>query len=82
MAPSKQELLAGLNILAAVAETIREAGEVPSGTIYAALLGKVSMEGYTSLLRTLKGAGLVEEKNHLLRWIGPNIQSGQEVVHA
>jgi hypothetical protein len=77
MAPSKQELLAGLNILAAVAETIREAGEVPSGTIYAALVGKVTMEGYTSLLRTLKGAGLVEEKNHLLRWIGPNIQSGQ-----
>jgi hypothetical protein len=74
MAPTKQELLAGLNILAAVAETIREAGEVPSGTIYAALLGKVTMEGYTSLLRTLKGAGLVEEKNHLLRWIGPNIE--------
>ena len=73
-APTKAELLAGLNIIAAVAETIREAGEVPSGTIYAALTGKVTFEGYQGILRNLKGAGLVEEKNHLLRWVGPKIE--------
>lgn len=66
------ELRAGLQILLAVSETIREAGETPSGVIYAALAGRVSLEGYQSMLRTLKGAGLIEETPaHLLRWVGP-----------
>mgnify|MGYP001377281060 CR=1 FL=1 len=56
----------------AIAEAIREVKEVPSGTLYAMLVGRVTMEGYTSIIRTLKGAGLVEEtSSHLLRWTGP-----------
>lgn len=73
MKPTAEQLKAGLKMLMVVAETVREAGEVPSGTIYAALIGKVDMAGYESMIRTLKNAGLIEEKFHMLRWIGPEI---------
>jgi hypothetical protein len=74
-APSAQELKAGLAVTIAVAEAVREAGEIPSGTVYAALVGKVTMEGYTKILGILKGAGLIEEdRSHLLRWIGPRME--------
>jgi hypothetical protein len=74
MSVTKQETAAALQILLAVAEVIRELGEVPSGVLYAQLLGRVNIEGYQALLRQLKGAGLVEEKNHLLRWVGPTFE--------
>jgi len=70
--PTKAQILAAYEMTFAVAETIREAGEVPSGTVYAALIGRVDLEGYNGLLRNLKNAGLVEETPaHLLRWVGP-----------
>lgn len=66
-----EETNRALKLLTVVAETVREAGRVPSGTVYAALVGRVTIEGYQSMLRTLKNAGLVEEKHHELFWIGP-----------
>lgn len=69
--PSKAELSAALSILMTVAETIREIGEVPSGTLYAMLCGTISLDEYQSMITTLKRAGLVDEQSHLLRWIGP-----------
>lgn len=71
--PTKTELTAGLKMVMAVAETIREAGEIPSGTLYAALIGKVTMEGYEGLIRTLKNTGLVTESAHMLKWVGPRV---------
>jgi hypothetical protein len=54
-----------------VAEAIRELGSVPSGHLYANLLGHLTLENYKSIIRTLRGAGLVEESNHVLTWVGP-----------
>jgi hypothetical protein len=56
----------------AVSETIREAGAVPSGHLYAALISKVDLEGYQRLIRTLENAQLVEKRGDMLRWIGPD----------
>ena len=56
----------------AVAETIREVGECPSGTIYAAIVGRVSLEGYNKILGILTRAGLiVVGQSHMIRWVGP-----------
>jgi hypothetical protein len=55
----------------AVAEAIRELGSVPSGHLYAQLMDKMSLETYTAVIQVLKNTKLVEEKNHLLTWIGP-----------
>lgn len=73
--PTHAELKVALQLMMAVAETIREVGEAPSGTIYAALAlaDRVSLSGYQSLIANLKNAGLVREQSHLLTWIGPKI---------
>jgi hypothetical protein len=71
-AVTPEQTKAALGILLAVSETIREVGEAPSGIIYAALMDRVDMQGYTKMLNVLKGAGLiVETPAHLLRWVGP-----------
>ena len=72
MATAKQ-VSAAFQACAAVAEAIREAKEIPSGTLYAMLMGHMSLETYQGIIRTLKGAGLVAERAHLLSWCGPAI---------
>jgi hypothetical protein len=63
---------AALGIILAVANAIQELGEVPSGELYARLMAHdIKLDVYEHILRTLKGAGLVRESNHLLTWIGP-----------
>lgn len=80
MQPTSEQLKAAQAVLFAVAETIREAGECPSGTIYAALIGRVSLEGYEKMLRILTNAGLIEiSPAHLIRWIGPHAAERAEV---
>jgi hypothetical protein len=74
MSTTKQQIRAALQITMAVAESIREAREIPSGSLYAILCAKVSFGDYQAIIRTLKNAKLVEETPaHLLRWIGPAI---------
>lgn len=72
--PTAKEVKAAFAMTLAVAETIREAGEVPSGTIYAVLCGKVDLAGYQAMIRNLKAAGLVKEKSNLLTWVGPKLE--------
>lgn len=62
-----------LQVYLAVAETIREVGETPSGPLYALLMDRMSFATYTSIIASLKAAGLVSEKNYLLTWIGPKL---------
>jgi hypothetical protein len=62
---------AALKIAVAVAEAIRELGEVPSGHLYARLMDQMSLDTYNAIIGALKGAGLVKEQNYLLSWSGP-----------
>ncbi len=71
---TKEQVAGAIKAIAAVAEAIRELGSVPSGEFYARLLGHMSLETYTAIIARLKGAGLVEEKGHVLTWIGPKIE--------
>lgn len=70
---TKEQIHAAIQATAAVAEAIRELGSVPSGHLYAQLCGKLELGAYQGIIRTLKGAGLVSEKNNVLTWVGPNI---------
>lgn len=66
------ERRAGLAILMAVAETIREAGSTPAGTLYAALVGRVTLQGFEAMIQILVNGRLVRrDASHLLTWIGP-----------
>lgn len=56
----------------AIAETVRELGEVPSGHLYAQLMGDMDLDTYTSLIQVLEHAGLVRvQPSHLIIWVGP-----------
>lgn len=67
----KDDAKAAVEIIMLVGDAIRELGEVPSGELYARLMGHMSLDGYQKILSVLKGAGLVKESSHLLTWVGP-----------
>ena len=69
IATGPAEVKAAVGILTAVADAIRELGEVPSGHLYAHLMSKLSLEQYEQVIATLKQAGLITESNHLLSWV-------------
>lgn len=62
---------ATIDAVAALGAAIKQLGEVPSGHLYARVMGHLTLEQYTWLIDALKRAHLVEEKNHVLRWVGP-----------
>lgn len=72
---SPSKVKAAVEIAMAVAEAIRELGEIPSGHLYAKLmLYGVTLTQHQSILGTLTMAGLIEvTPAHLVRWIGPAI---------
>lgn len=74
---------ATFELLKALAETIHHAGEIPSGELYARIMGKVTLRDYNRLVAALKRTGLVTETpGHLLRWIGPeNLGTTPETKH-
>lgn len=56
----------------AIGEAIREVGEVPSGHLYAMLMGKIGLSAYQSIIGSLVRAGLVKQRaDHMLVWVGP-----------
>ena len=62
---------AAVSVVLAVADCIRELRTVPSGHLYARLMGHLSIDDYQSVIATLVRAGLVREhQSHLLEWIG------------
>lgn len=69
---TQQHVTAMLNFIRLVGEAIYEAGPagIPSGHLYAMLVGKVSLDTYQYAIGILKDAGVVTEQSHLLRWTG------------
>ena len=62
------EIKAGLNILFAISDAIKEAGAIPSGHLYAAVCGKIDASGYERIIQILKNSGVVREQGHVLIW--------------
>jgi len=57
-------------VIVAVASAIKELGSVPSGHLYARLMGYMSLESYNNIIEYLKKAQWIEEKNHVITWVG------------
>jgi len=66
-----EQLSAAVGVIIAVGTAIRELGRVPSGHLYAGLMGQMDLRTFESVIETLKKAGLVEERNHELIWKEP-----------
>jgi hypothetical protein len=65
------EVTKAIMVAAAVGDAIRELGSVPSGHLYAHLMGRMDLDTYNGCIKILKQAELVSEENHLLTWVGP-----------
>lgn len=59
---------AALGIIQAVAEAIRSLGSVPSGELYAQLMGKLTLEQYNQIIDILIRSGVVKQSSHVLTW--------------
>ena len=67
-----EQVRAALRFVAAIAGSIQDAGECPSGPLYAAVMGRISLEAYQKILDTLARQGLITVSPcHMIRWIGP-----------
>jgi hypothetical protein len=61
---------AAVRIVAALAEAIRDLGQVPSGHLYMSVMGVMTLDQYQGAIGALIKAGLVEDRHHLLVWVG------------
>lgn len=67
---AETEVQSTLRIVTAIADAIRALGSVPSGHLYARLVGILSLDQYNQIIGILKSQGLVKESCHELIWIG------------
>ena len=70
MTATKEEIKIALEILKAVAEAIKALGSIPSGHLYARVMNKLTLTQYNLVIDQLKKTGVIEEKSHMLIWIG------------
>ena len=66
-----KQVLAGLAIMEAVAESIREAGQLPAGPLYAHLMGLMDLQQFDLMIVMLARAGLVRRQGDLVVWCAP-----------
>lgn len=70
METTKQQIDGAVQVIAAIANTIRSLGKIPSGKLYARIMDRVTIEQYDRILDILKNAELIEVKHHEIAWIG------------
>lgn len=58
-------------LLQIIAEAVWEAGSIPSGHLYAAMVGKVTLSAFESLVAQLCRTGLIRQNGYVLTWTGP-----------
>jgi len=68
MATTKEQLVAGLNTLRALADTVKELGEVPSGHLYNVVMGIMDLQAYEKAISLLVGSGIVRRRGNVLVW--------------
>ena len=69
----KKQVLAAMELVIAVGETIRELKQVPAGQLYAVTMGVLDLDQFERVIATLVKAGLVRrEPSHLLVWVEPH----------
>jgi hypothetical protein len=70
--PTAAQLKSALQVMFAVADAVREAGRLPAGPLYAALVGNnvATLDGFESMIRQLVGTGCVRREGDELVWVG------------
>lgn len=58
-------------IVRAISDTIKEAGTVPAGTLYASLMGVMSLSQFDTVIGALVKVGKITRQGHMLIWKNP-----------
>jgi len=66
-----KQAAAALKVVLTVGEAIRDLKRVPSGHLYARLMGHLSLNEYTTIIEMLKASGCIREERHELIWVEP-----------
>jgi hypothetical protein len=65
---SKQEITAALQKIKLIADAVKEAGSIPSGHLYAAVMSAFTLDEYQKIVGLLKKTDLVSEAANVLTW--------------
>lgn len=72
---TSEQKVAALQLVSAIADCIMELGEVPSGHLYANVMGKIDLETYQGVIDILVLAKLITvSPSHLIKWNGAKIK--------
>ena len=66
----KRAIRARIEVCLALRDAIKELGSIPSGHLYANVCGSIDLQTYTWAIEQIKAAGLIEERTHLLVFVG------------
>lgn len=66
----KRQLVAYIETCRVIGQMIKAKGTVPSGVLYADVMGNLSLPNYQAIIVALEVAGVVKSENHVLTWIG------------
>jgi len=67
----EQKMKAAVEIMKAVASAVKELGSIPSGHLYARLMGKMSLDSYEKMTACMQRMGIIRiEGNHLITYTG------------
>lgn len=67
-AVTKEEVKRALQIVQVLGAAIMEAKTIPSGTLYAGVMAKISLSEYQSAISVMVKAGIITESNYVLTW--------------
>ena len=67
---NNEQIQAAITAVSDIGKVIREVKRIPSGHLYAQLMGVMSLERYEMVISLLKKTKLITEQNNELIWIG------------
>lgn len=65
---NKEQAMKLVEVMGIVASVIKEVGSIPSGHLYAQLMGKMSFETYQDMIATMERLNVISVKNHLITY--------------
>jgi ArsR family metal-binding transcriptional regulator len=66
---SNEQIQTAITAVSEIGKVIRKVKRIPSGHLYAQLMGVLSLEKYEMIISLLKKTGLVTEQNNELIWM-------------
>jgi len=69
-----EQTKAAFRVVLAVTDTIREAGRVAEGPLYAMLCDRMDLQAFERMVQIIVNTKLVKREGHELVWQGPHIQ--------